>query len=429
MWQNRMAGLNTSMMYVGTLFLSALSFCTTFYGMTILLDFWLALIGALGIQIAMLGVAWNLMKAKENRGFYTWAFIAAAAFSIFFSFAAFHSQLKADIRAVDARSRYLSSVQPVLGEYARSAKEAISRGHYQVDRLDKLIEMEMKNGWATMIDEGSNDPYIQSVLDGARSTVHSWERTAGGNYRQGSGEGIIVNYLQAKQEQARENLFAVTKFESTIDSLMLALNSGQTIESQYQSANLAWTRFPSGEAAMLLSREVTLPAPPATAGFVDKSVSSQYDFSLVIADLANFDGVTVFSLLLAIAVDLIVILMAFAGSYSLQSEDFVLERVKQDAARRIRDMSLDDARNFTKTLNENISRLRAAGNYGLSMSRVTGEYKNARRRFRVVLSRDAESATTETLTSLEQIQNRFSPEPDNQTETRPTETAPGHFTI
>ena len=71
MWQNRMAGLNTGMMYAGTLLLSILSFCTTFYGMAILLDFWLALVGALGIQIAMVGVAWTLMKAKENRGFYT----------------------------------------------------------------------------------------------------------------------------------------------------------------------------------------------------------------------------------------------------------------------------------------------------------------------------------------------------------------------
>jgi hypothetical protein len=399
MWQNKMAGLNTGMMYFGTLFLSALSFCTTFYGMTILLDFWLALIGALGLQIAMLGVAWNLMKAKENRGFYVVAFTAAAAFSIFFSFAAFHSQLKPDVRAVTARSDYLTAVQPVLSEYSRTAKEAISRGQYQVDRLGNLIGMEEANGWATLIDEGSHDPYVQSVLEGARATVDSWKRTSGNDYRQGAGQGIIVNYLQSKQEQARENLRSLMIFSRDVDSLMLTLNANQSIESQYQSANQAWTRFPSGSAAMLLSREIDLPAPPTTAGFVDKTVSSQYDFSLVIEDLTKFDAVAIFSLLLAIAIDLVVILLAFAGSHSLQSEEYVIERVKQDAARRIRDMSLDDATAFAKTLEDNVNRLRAAGNYGISMSRLSGEYKHASGKIHIGPYHDADKAADKELVS------------------------------
>ena len=57
----------TLMIYAGTFLISILSFFTTFYGLAILVDKTLALIGSLGLQIALLGIAWNLIRIKENR--------------------------------------------------------------------------------------------------------------------------------------------------------------------------------------------------------------------------------------------------------------------------------------------------------------------------------------------------------------------------
>ncbi len=91
------------MIYLGTLLLSVLSFFTTFMGMKILLDPNLAFIGALGLQIALLGIAWNLMRFKNNRTYYLIVFMASASFSILFSYANFDSSLKSKTRLEGCR--------------------------------------------------------------------------------------------------------------------------------------------------------------------------------------------------------------------------------------------------------------------------------------------------------------------------------------
>ncbi|MEE8577152.1 MAG: hypothetical protein V3T31_07835, partial [candidate division Zixibacteria bacterium] len=79
------------MIYGGTLLLSILSFFTTFYGLKIVVSYELALMGSLGLQSAMLGIAWNLIHVNQRRSVYVAVFSLAAIFSIFFSYANFNS--------------------------------------------------------------------------------------------------------------------------------------------------------------------------------------------------------------------------------------------------------------------------------------------------------------------------------------------------
>lgn len=51
--------------------LSVLSYFTTYYGLAIMLDTPLAIVGSLGLQISMLGVAWELdAYEREQNGIY-----------------------------------------------------------------------------------------------------------------------------------------------------------------------------------------------------------------------------------------------------------------------------------------------------------------------------------------------------------------------
>ena len=73
-----------ALIYVGTLLLSLLSFFTTYHGLKIVVPAPLALLGSLGLQSAMLGIAWNLMRIRTNRWPYLLVFSLAASFSVFF---------------------------------------------------------------------------------------------------------------------------------------------------------------------------------------------------------------------------------------------------------------------------------------------------------------------------------------------------------
>ncbi len=317
MWAARFTQIGRYMIYTGTCLLSLLSFFTTYYGLRIILPAPLAIAGSLGLQIAMLGTAWTLMLIRRQRGLYVVVFTVAASFSIFFSYVNFNAALTADTRASDARQHYTESARPILSQYASLAQQAAFAGQYQMQRIDKLIQLEKERGWATVVDEGSEDPYIQGIIDGARRTVESWQQSKQATYPQGAGEGIIVNYLEGQRERTRTTLLSVEQYSYRLDSLMLELKSSLPVDEQYALVNRAWVSFPGTEVASLTDRTPGLTEPPEVSAFLERAQSLQESLSLVIDDLLNLNRLAIFAMLLAISIDLIVIVLAFAGSYTI----------------------------------------------------------------------------------------------------------------
>lgn len=384
----------TVMIYIGTCLLSVLSFYTTYYGLMIMVPQPLALIGSLGLQVAMLGTAWSLMKVKESRLMYTVVFTAAASFSIFFSYANFNISLKEDTRAQNARGEYTAVVRPALAEYSATAGEAILKGRYQMERLDKLIEMELNQGWSTVVDEGTNDPFIQNVIDGARRTVASWAAIKGADYHQGPGRGIIANYLESHTQRVQSNIRHVVAYNALVDSLSLLLNSDLTVAEQYNLVNHAWVAFPKASTDQLLSNSTEAIRPPDMTGYVEYPENKRQAFMLIIGDLLALDSLAVFAMLLAIAIDLIVIVMAFAGSMIIDDVDFYLQRVRQDGARRVRDVTLDSSEDVAVLLSDNLDRLNGASQYSLDLMTLLAEHKNKKKLTRITLRRGPEIGET-----------------------------------
>ncbi len=371
----------TAAIYLGTLLLSILSFITTFRGLSIVLSTPLALLGSFGLQAAMLGIAWNLMRVKVNRLKYVMVFLVAAAFSIFFSFASFDSNLKSDVRAATARSDYSEAIRPMLTDYSSAAKKASVAGRYQVERIGKLLELERDHGWAIVADEGSGDSVVQSIIDGARRAAVSWEETQGKKYRHGRGEGIIANYLETRLAQTEDLVGRIDGYVREVDSLMLLLSSDVPVEKQYALANRAWVSFPANEIAMVANDKPLLRQPPSIAGFIETPENRKQAFKLVLTDFIEMDGLALFSLLLAIAIDFIVIILAFAGSYVVEDVDFFFDKVKQDTARRIMKLKLDDPEQLNEVLEQTIKRFQTAGKYGLDQLKVMTDYDSKKKEF------------------------------------------------
>ncbi len=382
MFITKYSGATTFMIYLGTLLLSVLSFFTTYYGMSIVLNQNLALVGSLGLQIVMLGIAWSLIKVRNKRSPYIIAFIFTGSFSIFFSFVNFDTALQERTRAGAVRGDYAVAIRNVMSEYSNVSKQGLLKGRYQVSRLEKLLEMEEQKGWATVVDEGSRDEYIQNIIEGARQTIKSWESSQGEQYSQGQGRGIIVNYLESHLTQSITNLDAVEKYAVLIDSLNLTLNSNLTVKEQYDLANLAWTKFPLNEVAVLISGQPSIPTPPNQTQFVEKAATSQETLKLVIADLLELNHLALFALLLAISIDMIIIVMAFAGSHLADGVEDIFDRLKMEASKRMDEIPLDDPDQLSEVLQKDVEKFRRASEYGLDVSRVLWEYRNAEKKLR-----------------------------------------------
>lgn len=356
-----------ALVYGGTGLVSVLSFFTTLYGLAIIVDFPLAVIGSLGLQAAMLGIAWNLIGVKENRGLYISVFCVAATFSVFFSYVNFDVNLRLDTRALDSRRQFATDSRSALDLRSRLAEDAAVQGRYQLDRLNDLIELEQTEGWVTLVDEGSKDPFVQSVIDGARLTVDSWSERKGRNYIHGSGRGLIINYLESRRNQAQSNLARISDYAVAIDSLTMSLTGELAIEEQYPLVNRAATAFPASEISLILGERMQSPPPPPDPGqYVEKAETPQHALSLALDDLFAFDRTSIFALVLALAIDLITLLIALAGSMTLMAYDItsnVVERVGDYAANRLKHVSLANPESLQIELEENIKRFEAATQY------------------------------------------------------------------
>lgn len=380
----------TILIYIGTFLISLLSFFTTYYGLAIFLEKPLALLGSLGLQTAMLGIAWNLMRLRENRGAYVIVFSVAALFSIFFSYVNFSTGLKSSTRTQEARDAYTVAARPVLRDYATLAKQALNRGQYQSQRLSDLLQMENDHGWATVVDEGSKDPLIQSIIDGARLTVQSWNTNQGTDYRQGSGRGIISNYLISWTDQVQRNLVTLEWYVQSVDSLSLILGSNLAVLDQYNLINYAAVNFPSTELEMMMGASPILKEPPFTADFVETPTNSQQAMNLVINDLYQMDRITFFALLFAIVIDLIVIVMALCSSHAVDAVEYVFTRVERDASRRLRKISLDNPEEFSRSLEGNLECLRQAGEYSRSLDQMLQEFRSGHSRIKLTAGEESE---------------------------------------
>lgn len=382
----------TILIYIGTFLISLLSFFTTYYGLAIFLDKPLALLGSLGLQTAMLGIAWNLMRLRENRGAYIIVFSITAMFSIFFSYVNFSTGLKSSTRTQEARDSYAVEARPILREYATFGKQALNRGLYQSQRLADLLQMENDHGWATIVDEGSKDPLIQSIIDGARLTVNSWNKTQPADYRQGSGKGIISNYLISWTDQVERNLVTLKSYVHSVDSLSLLLGSDMAVTEQYHLVNYAAINFPLPEHEMMMGTPVKLKEPPFTANFVETPINRQQAMNLVIDDLFQMDRITLFALLFAIVIDLIVMIMALCSSHASDAVEYVFSKVERDASRRLRKMSLDNPEEFSRSLEGNLKCLRQVGEYSRNLDEMLHEYRSGRDRIKLTDGENSEPA-------------------------------------
>ncbi len=397
MYTQQTSRMASGMIYAGTFLVAVLSFFTTYQGLTIFLDKWLALIGSLGLQTAMLGIAWSLMRVRKNRLSYVFVFCAVAAFSMFFSYANFNNRLKGELRAQEARASYADSARPVLRDYAALAKKAVNHGEYQVQRLNALLAMEESKGWATVIDEGSNDPLLQSVIDGARRTVESWNKNQGETYQQGSGRGIILDYLRNWETQVGNQVSAMKEYTTVIDSMSLRLGSEVPVATQYEMVNWAAVNFPQSEFRMILAVEPTLSEPPFTSAYVETPANGQQALSLVIGDMAHPDKLTSFSIIFAVVIDLMVLIMALCGSRAAGGIDEIFTKFEQDASQRLKKMSTDDPREFTESMRQNIEWLRQAGEYSKNLEEALKEFQHTKDR--ITLIRGEEKPETRAVTA------------------------------
>jgi len=133
-------------LFVSSVLLSVVSWYTTQQGMALYLSPWFSLLASLGIQSALVLVAWLVGVTESRRGLLIAVYVVTAAVSIAFSYVTLHTWFAARERPATIERRLYDELSAAAGRTRELVAAAVAEGQKHVLALQEMTEAEKANG-------------------------------------------------------------------------------------------------------------------------------------------------------------------------------------------------------------------------------------------------------------------------------------------
>ncbi len=296
-------------LFVASCLLSIVSWYTTQQGMALYLAPWFALLASLGVQSALVLVAWLIGFTKTRRALLIAVYAITAVVSIAFSYASLYTWFSARERPATVERKLYDALNSATGQAQELLAAAVSEGQKHVLALEEMTTAEKAHGFISRAQDA--DPY----LDRIRESVAREARTYDPNYREGVGEGLRYTAFDRYAKMARQSVARMQSSQRALAEFRGNLRPLESTESQLRNFRQVYDAIPWNEVSETLHAEkFQLPAVPNYADFVDKSVTGQEDLMVAFQELFTAPGSrAVFAFALAAFIDLIVFLLAYSS--------------------------------------------------------------------------------------------------------------------
>ena len=310
-------------LFVASCLLSVVSWYTTFEGMRLYLSVWFSVLASLGIQTALVLVAW-LIGFSESLGFTSSVkhagrrplliavYVITAIVSIAFSYTSLYTWFSARERPASIERRLYDALQDSAGQTGKLLTAAIGEQQKHVLALQEMTEAEKTHGLISRAEDA--DPYLANI----RAAVAREARTYAENYKEGAGAGVRYSAFDRYTKLAVQSLGQMQRSQTELASFVSNSKPLDSTQQQLEAYRQVYTNVPWSEMEQTLhSGQLAKPPMPVYSDFVDRTVSGQEDLLVAFEEL--FTAPTsrhVFALMLAAFIDVVVFLLAFAtGPY------------------------------------------------------------------------------------------------------------------
>lgn len=292
-------------LFVCTCLLSVVSWYTTQQGMALYLSGWFALLASLGVQAALVIVAWLAGFTRERRGLLIAVYAITALISIAFSYVSLHTWFSAKDRPVQVERQLYDNIGASAGSAQRVLAAAIAEQRKHVLALEEMTAAEKTHGFLSLAPDP--DPYLARVREAVAREA--------GRYREGSGAGIRYSAFDRYTQLARQTLTQMQAAQQGLAAFQSELRPLDSSEVQIRKYQEVYNAVPWSEVEESLhAGRLERPALLAYGSFVDKTVTGQEDLVLAFTELFSAPtGRHVFALALAAFIDIIVFLLAMAS--------------------------------------------------------------------------------------------------------------------
>jgi len=321
-----LAGVSRPMvkaLFVASCLLAIVSWYTTFEGMSLYLSVWFSTLASIGLQTALVLVAWLIgFSASERnvsrRSLLIAVYIVTALVSIGFSYVSLYTWFSAKERPATIERKLYDALNGSAGQVQNLLTSAIAEQEKHVLALEEMTTAEKTHGHISRAQDA--DVY----LAGVRSAVAKEAQTYAENYKEGSGEGVRYSAFDRYTKLAQQSLSQMQRSQRELADFVQKTKPLDPTEKQLQAYRQVYDNVPWNDVENALhTGNLQAPVVPAYSEFVDRTVSGQEDLLVAFQELFTAPTARhVFALTLATFIDVVVFLLAFAsGPYFFGAQE------------------------------------------------------------------------------------------------------------
>src|SRR5581483_3065702 len=292
-------------LFVASCLLSVVSWYTTFEGMRLYLSVWFSLLASIGLQTALVLVAWLIgfssaaTRHAARRALLIGVYVVTAVVSIAFSYTSLYTWFSARERPAAIERKLYDALNDSAAQSQKLLTAAIGEQQKHVLALQEMTEAEKTHGLISRAQDA--DAYLAEI----RAAVAREAQTYAENYKEGAGAGVRYSAFDRYTKLAEQSLSRMQHSQTELAAFVSAAKPLDSTEKQLQAYRQVYDNVPWTDIQRTLhSGQLAKPPLPAYSDFVDRTVSGQEDLLVAFQEL--FTAPTprhVFALLLAAFID------------------------------------------------------------------------------------------------------------------------------
>src|ERR1700728_2575635 len=191
-------------LFVASCLLSVVSWYTTFAGMRLYLSVWFSVLASLGIQTALVLVAWLIgfsssLRHAGRRPLLIAVYVITATVSIAFSYVSLYTWFSARERPASVERKLYDELNDSLGKTQELMAAASAEAQKHVLALEEMGAAEKSVGFISRAQDA--DPYLRGVRDAVAKEAQTYSNA----YKEGAGAGLRYDAFDRYTKLARQS--------------------------------------------------------------------------------------------------------------------------------------------------------------------------------------------------------------------------------
>jgi len=296
-------------LFISSCLLSIVSWYTTQQGMALYLSPWFSLLASLGVQSALVLVAWLIGFTRTKRALLVAVYTITAAISISFSYVSLYTWFSSRERPATVERKLYDVLNENAGHVEQLLVTGVAEGQKHALALDEMTTAEKEHGYISRAQD--SDPYLASI----REAVAREAQTYSGRAPEGVGAGVRYTAFDRYAKLARQSVERMQESQRSLALFRSQLKPLDPTDKQLREYRQVYDAVPWKDVEQATHQaRFERPAVPNYADFVDRSVSGQEDLLTAFQEMFTAPtGRHVLALALAAFIDLTVFLLAYAA--------------------------------------------------------------------------------------------------------------------